>query len=212
MRYIKLNKKKYNIMSKKTFKLVFLGDSSVGKSSLIKQKIQQKFDEFSEPTIGAAFISTQLNLNENIINLQIWDTAGQERYRSLAPMYYRGAHVTIVVFSLTSRDSFNGAKLWIKKLYENNKNTLIFFVGNKLDLVNSDDSKRQISFNEAENYAKTNQLFYSETSAKSGDNINNLFLDIAKELDKIKIDVTKNNVLFPHKFEHKKYRYTSCCN
>ena len=201
-------------MSKKTFKLVFLGDSSVGKSSLIKQKIQQRFDEFAEPTIGAAFISTQVNFDDTTITLQIWDTAGQERYKSLAPMYYRGAHVSIVVFSLTSRDSFNGAKLWIKELYENNKNTIIFLVGNKLDLVTINKNKRIISLNEAEQYALTNKLFYFETSAKSGDNVNDLFLVIAKELDKVNLDEIDKNIVYPAKINTKKYRYGSnnCCN
>ena len=153
-------------MSQKTFKLVFLGDSSVGKSSVITRKVHDKFDEYSEPTIGAAFLSISIKVDDSNVNLQIWDTAGQERYKSLAPMYYRGAHAAVIVYDITSYDSFKGATFWVKELYNNNSKSIIFLVGNKIDKKET----RKVKEEEAINYSVLNNLKYFEVSAKNGDN------------------------------------------
>ena len=102
-------------------KIVLIGDPCVGKTAVAHRLCNNGFNEVYNSTIGVDFFSLSTRVKDDIIKTHIWDTAGQERYRSLAPMYYRGANVTIVVFSLTCRDSFNGAKLWIKELYKNNK-------------------------------------------------------------------------------------------
>ncbi|GMI31176.1 hypothetical protein TrRE_jg11447 [Triparma retinervis] len=102
------------------FKLVLLGDTAVGKSCLVVRFVRDEFFEFQEPTIGAAFLTQSVQLDSSVVKFEIWDTAGQERYRSLAPMYYRGASAAIVVFDLSNKESYNGAKSWVKAYAEEN--------------------------------------------------------------------------------------------
>merc|ERR1712137_340787 len=90
------------------FKLVLLGDSAVGKSSLVLRFVRGQFFEYQESTIGAAFLTQTVALNDTTVKFEIWDTAGQERYHSLAPMYYRGAAAAIVVYDITNRTHSNG--------------------------------------------------------------------------------------------------------
>ncbi|MEE8478850.1 MAG: GTP-binding protein, partial [Candidatus Neomarinimicrobiota bacterium] len=115
-------------------KVVFLGDTSVGKSCLAVRFVRNDFFEFQEPTIGAAFLSKTMTYNNKRYKFEIWDTAGQERYRSLAPMYYRGARAAVIVYDITHEDSFKGAKSWIRELKKKTSNCLIILVGNKIDL------------------------------------------------------------------------------
>ena len=98
------------------YKVVFLGESSVGKSSIVIRFVRNEFLEVQEPTIGAAFFTKSIMLDKGNIKMEIWDTAGQERYRSLAPMYYRGAKVAFVVYDITNKDSFFKASFVTKKL------------------------------------------------------------------------------------------------
>lgn len=163
------------------YKLVLLGDSSVGKSCLVAQFVRGEFHDFQEPTIGAAFLTAQLALDDsssNTIRLEIWDTAGQERYRSLAPMYYRGAAAAIVVFDLTSQESFNGAKSWVKELQRRgDANVIIALAGNKIDVEG-----RVVEKEEATAFAEENGIIYMETSAKTAQNVRELFLAVARKL------------------------------
>ncbi len=163
------------------FKLVLLGDSAVGKSCLVVRFVRDEFFEYEEPTIGAAFLTQTVQDPENkvTVKFEIWDTAGQERYRSLAPMYYRGAAAAIVVFDITKRDSFNGARSWVKELQKRgDMNVVIALAGNKCD----QESKRRVETEEAAQYAKENDIIFMETSAKENINVRNLFLEIAKKL------------------------------
>jgi len=123
------------------FKLVLLGDSAVGKSSLVLRFVRGQFFEYQESTIGAAFLTQTVALNDTTVKFEIWDTAGQERYHSLAPMYYRGAAAAIVVYDITNRDTFQRAKQWVKELQrQGNPNIVIALSGNKSDLA----SKRKV--------------------------------------------------------------------
>ncbi|KAH0854225.1 hypothetical protein HID58_090098, partial [Brassica napus] len=97
-------------------KLVLLGDVGAGKSSLVLRFVKDQFVEFQESTIGAAFFSQTLAVNDATVKFEIWDTAGQERYHSLAPMYYRGAAAAIIVFDITNQASFERAKKWVQEL------------------------------------------------------------------------------------------------
>ncbi|ELR20725.1 Ras family protein [Acanthamoeba castellanii str. Neff] len=99
-------------------KLVLLGESGVGKSTLVIRFVKGKFNEFQESTIGAAFLTQTVVVDDTTVKFEIWDTAGQERYNSLAPMYYRGSHGAIVVYDITSSTSFERAKMWINELRE----------------------------------------------------------------------------------------------
>lgn len=163
------------------FKLVLLGDSAVGKSCLVVRFVRDEFFEFQEPTIGAAFLTQTVTLDDSTVKFEIWDTAGQERYRSLAPMYYRGAAAAIVVFDITKKDSFNGAKSWVKELQRRgDPNVVIALAGNKADM----ESKRKVQTEEAQQYALDSDIIYMETSAKTALNVRNLFVEIAKKLPK----------------------------
>jgi len=160
------------------FKLVLLGDASVGKSCLVVRFAKGEFYEYQEPTIGAAFMTQTVSLNTEVVKFEIWDTAGQERYKSLAPMYYRGAAAAVIVFDITSKESFDAAKSWVSELQSTD--TLIALAGNKSDL----EATRTVEREAAKAYAEQAGILYMETSAKSGQNVNELFREIAVRLPK----------------------------
>ncbi|CCI45927.1 unnamed protein product [Albugo candida] len=164
------------------FKLVLLGDTAVGKSCLVVRFVRNEFFEYQEPTIGAAFLTQTVDLDEEVmVKFEIWDTAGQERYRSLAPMYYRGAAAAVVVYDVTNKDSFIGAKSWVKELQRRgDPNVVIALAGNKADL----ESRRKVDSEEARQYALDNDILHLETSAKTANNVQDLFVAIAKRLPK----------------------------
>jgi Ras-related protein Rab-5C len=188
------------------FKLVLLGDSAVGKSCLVVRFVRDEFFEFQEPTIGAAFLTQTVTLPDATVKFEIWDTAGQERYRSLAPMYYRGAAAAIVVFDITKKDSFNGAKSWVKELQRRgDPNVVIALAGNKSDL----EAKRKVQTEEVLAYAQDggNDIIYMETSAKTATNVRNLFVEIAKKLPKTPIVTERESFpIVPPKKDSKR-----CC-
>ncbi|KFO97531.1 Ras-related protein Rab-5C [Calypte anna] len=156
------------------FKLVLLGESAVGKSSLVLRFVKGQFHEYQESTIGAAFLTQTVCLDDTTVKFEIWDTAGQERYHSLAPMYYRGAQAAIV-------DTFVRAKNWVKELQRQaSPNIVIALAGNKADLA----TKRAVDFQDAQTYADDNSLLFMETSAKTAMNVNEIFMAIAKKLPK----------------------------
>jgi small GTP-binding protein len=164
------------------FKVVLLGESAVGKSSLVLRFVKGQFHEYQESTIGAAFLTQTICIDDTTVKFEIWDTAGQERYHSLAPMYYRGAQAAIIVYDITSQDSFVRAKTWVKELQRQaSANIVIALAGNKADLANG---KRAVAFEEAQTYADENSLLFMETSAKTAQNVNEIFLAIAKKLPK----------------------------
>lgn len=163
------------------FKLVLLGESAVGKSSLVLRFVKGQFHEYQESTIGAAFLTQTVLVDDTTVKFEIWDTAGQERYHSLAPMYYRGAQVAIVVFDITSQDTFARAKTWVKELQRQaSPNIIIALAGNKSDLAD----KRVVEVEEAQAYADENGLLFMETSAKTASNVNEIFMAIARKLPK----------------------------
>jgi len=163
------------------FKLVLLGESAVGKSSLVLRFVKGQFHEYQESTIGAAFLTQTVMLDDITVKFEIWDTAGQERYHSLAPMYYRGAQAAIVVYDITNQETFARAKTWVKELQRQaSPNIVIALAGNKSDLA----AKRMVDHDEAYAYADENGLLFMETSAKTAMNVTDIFLAIAKKLPK----------------------------
>ncbi|RMD43902.1 hypothetical protein DV735_g1243, partial [Chaetothyriales sp. CBS 134920] len=166
------------------FKLVLLGESAVGKSSLVLRFVKDQFDDYRESTIGAAFLTQTIALDETTtVKFEIWDTAGQERYKSLAPMYYRNANCAVVVYDITQASSLDKAKSWVKELQRQaNENIVIALAGNKVDIVTENPDKRAIQTADAEAYAKEAGLLFFETSAKTATNVKELFTAIAKKL------------------------------
>ncbi|KAK3905065.1 MICOS complex subunit MIC60 [Staphylotrichum tortipilum] len=147
-------------------------------------RIPDQFDSYRESTIGAAFLTQTISLDENTtVKFEIWDTAGQERYKSLAPMYYRNANCAVVVYDITQATSLDKAKSWVKELQRQaNENIIIALAGNKLDLVTEQPDKRAIETADAEAYAREAGLLFFETSAKTAENVQELFTAIAKKL------------------------------
>jgi len=143
--------------------------------------LKKQFFEYHESTIGAAFLTPTVAVNDFVVKFGIWDTAGQERYHSLAPMYYRGAASAIVVYDITNRQSFVRAKSWVKELQrQGNPNIVIALAGNKLDL----QDQRKVEVDEAKSYADDNGIMFMETSAKTNHNVTELFKAIARKLPK----------------------------
>ncbi|CDO73136.1 hypothetical protein BN946_scf185007.g191 [Trametes cinnabarina] len=160
------------------FKLVLLGESAVGKSSLVLRFVKDQFDDYRESTIGAAFLTQTVTLeDQTIVKFEIWDTAGQERYK--APMYYRNANCAVVVYDITQASSLEKAKSWIRELQRQaDPSIVIALCGNKLDLA----ARRQVTQEEAKKYAEEEGLMWAETSAKTGEGVSEVFTAIAKKL------------------------------
>ena len=130
------------------FKLVLLGEEAVGKTSLSAKFVKDEFPEGTDVArmFGPCFLTRTFEQDEARVTFDIWDTAGQERYRSVAPMYYRGAQAALVVYDITSKSSFRGAKIWVDKVKaENNNKTVIAIAGNKADL----DLIREVEYEQA---------------------------------------------------------------
>jgi len=157
-------------------KIVFLGESAVGKTSVVTRKSRNEFFEFNEPTIGAAFQTVAGTVEGKKVQLEIWDTAGQCRYRSLAPMYYRGATAAVVVYDVTNPESLIEAKVWMEELTTRvGDKCSIFLVGNKSDLEHRVKESAVVDIIEEYTASEINHI---EVSAKTGAGIENLFNDI----------------------------------
>ena len=154
------------------FKLIFLGDQYVGKSSILNRFYQDKFEEDYQATIGLDFHSKNVNVNGTTVRLLLYDTAGQEKFKSLIPMYIRDANIIIVVYDISNKDSFVHTEHWVNETKDLKREDAIFIlVGNKLDL----EENRVVTKKEAEDYATEKGFLFHEVSAKTGDQIQELF-------------------------------------
>ena len=160
------------------FKVVFLGDSSVGKSNIISKYKLNEFNRNSKSTVGVEFYSKIITQNNKNIKIQIWDTAGQERFKSITKSYYKGAKGAIIVYDITRRATFENVQEWVKdtKTMGDNTHLVLMLVGNKCDLVN----ERQVSTEEGKKEAEMNGMAFMETSALDGTNITEAFELMAK--------------------------------
>ena len=163
-----------------TFKVVILGDSGVGKTSLVKYEIKNSFVKSSDSTIIFEHSFKNFSVMGKNVRLQIWDTCGKEMYRSSVQNFYRSALCIFVVFSLETLDSLDKVNQWIEEIKENNnEDSILVLVGNKSDLT----PKRRIEREEIEQYCKNNGIEdYFETSAKSGENVHEVFKMVVNKL------------------------------
>ena len=165
------------------FKIVLIGDTSVGKTNILSKYLSDEFDPESKATVGVEFGTKNFKIENNIVKVQIWDTAGQERYRSITNAYYKGAKGSLLVYDITNRKSFDNLDKWISDLKTNGDSSLsIVLLGNKSDLEN----QRQISIEEGKNKAAFFNVAFMETSALNGNNIEKAF-------DELISDVYKNH-------------------
>jgi small GTP-binding protein len=166
-------------------KVIVLGDSGVGKSAIVQRYTSNKFDDFYDTTIGIDFASRNVILDNIKAKIQIWDTAGQERFRSLTKSYMRGTRCAILIFDVCDRQTFLNIESWIGDLNEtcDQYNVIKLLIGNKIDLKED----RVVSRAEADKYAKKHGMLYTETSAKTGNNIetsiNSVVADVLSIVD-----------------------------
>ena len=156
-----------------------LGETEVGKTSIVLRYSDDKFHEDKIATIGIDFKIKIIRKGNEVIKVSIYDTAGEERFKTLIKHYYRGANGILLIFDLTKKSTFDKLNIWLEDLRENSDNIdnlYIHLIGNKNDL----EEQRAISFEEATNFAKKNKLPYMEVSAKTGKNIKNLFDEVIK--------------------------------
>jgi Ras-related protein Rab-2A len=165
------------------FKYIIIGDSGVGKSCLLLQFTDKRFEPVHDLTIGVEFGARMINKNDKQIKLQIWDTAGQESFRSITRSYYRGATGALLVYDVTRRETFDHLQSWLEDAKQNSNTTMtIMLIGNKCDL----ESKRQVSPEEGQAFAAEHDLVFLETSAKTAHNVDDAFMKTADAIfDKI---------------------------
>ena len=161
------------------FKYIIIGDTGVGKSCLLLQFTDKRFRHDHDLTIGVEFGSRMLRLEDKEIKLQIWDTAGQESFRSITRSYYRGAAGALLVYDITRRDTFSHLSNWLQDARENgNPDMVITLVANKTDL----DSRRTVSTEEGQKFARENNLIFLEASAKTNSNVEEAFESTARNI------------------------------
>lgn len=201
------------------FKILLLGDSGVGKSSIILRYIDNMFSSNLMNSIGVDFKLKNINVDNKKVKLQIWDTAGQERFRTITTSYYKGAQAIIIVYDVTEKDSFDHLKNWLSDIDKFAKEGVMkILVGNKCDL----EQKRVVQQEEGREFARKLNIEFLETSAKDSHNINELFISTTKcfiskqnqpSLTKSAINFTGDGVMInPQAMEkEKKKDKKSCC-
>ena len=172
------------------YKVLLLGDSTVGKTCILLKYTDKVFQDIHMMTIGLDYRLKAMKLkNGKDVKLQIWDTAGQDRFRSITKNFYRGSHGIILIYDVTSLKTFENIKSWVTQIHEEiSDKVVIYLVGNKVDK----EEERKVSTAEGKKLADELGLPFIETSAKTGDNIENLFSDMIEDLDKEFGNIQKN--------------------
>ena len=172
------------------FKVLLIGNSSVGKSSLLLRFVDNQWSDLFVPTIGVDFKIRTMEIDNKNVKLQIWDTAGQERFKNITASYYRGAHGIFVVYDISDTVSFKNINNWLIEIEKNaNKNVYKILVGNKCDL----EDKRTVSYQQGKELAETYGMQFIETSAKSNTNVDEAFHLLGKEVMKLSLNDKEKN-------------------
>ena len=185
-----------------SIKVVLLGESAVGKTSIITRFVENKFKQDTMSSLSANFVSKKIEIGNNkSIKFDIWDTAGQEKYRALAKIFYQDSKIVILVYDITNKNSFNELKnYWYEKVKENSSSDIIFAIaGNKCDLY----EKEEVEKTEGEKFAKEIGAIFHETSALNSNGINELFTDIAMKFSSPNISSDNNSVENNKEDKHK---------
>ena len=198
------NEKGYNMI----FKIVLIGDTSVGKTNILSKYLSNEFDPDSKATVGVEFGTKDFKIEDNIVKVQIWDTAGQERYRSITNAYYKGAKGSLLVYDITNPKSFENLEKWISDLKTNGEeNISIVLLGNKSDL----ESERKITTEQGKEKAEFYKFAFMETSALNGNNIEQAFNELIGDVYKnhhelfekqAKVEITDKAVNLENKDEN----------
>lgn len=160
-------------------KVVIVGSQGVGKTSLVTRYETKCFNKATSSTIGASFSNVEILVDDTKVKMQVWDTAGQERFRSMAPMYYRGANAAVLVYDLTNFESFTDVKSWAHELQSRVEGELMLVVvGNKTDLA----TERRVETDTAKKYAKSIEASFFETSALDNTGVQEMFSAVAKRM------------------------------
>ena len=171
------------------FKVLLLGNSDVGKSSLLLRYVDSVWNDAFVPTIGVDFKVKTLTINEKKVKMQIWDTAGQERFRTVVSTYFRGAHGILLLYDVTNRDSFKNLESWLIEIEKNAKEKVLkILIGNKCDL----GEDREITIEEGKAFALRNGMEFMETSAKMNTNVTEAFETLGKLM--IEFNSKSNNL------------------
>lgn len=162
-----------------TFKFLLVGNSSVGKTCIVRRLCHNDFDEGSAPTIGVDFLAHTMEIDDTVVTLHIWDTAGQEKYQDMGKAYYRNAMGVLLIFSLTDHGSFEDLSKWQEQVIRYcSPKTPIIIVGNKGDLID----EKEVSDEEVRNFAESRGLEYIESSAKTNKNVEEAFYRITRQV------------------------------
>jgi len=162
----------------KHIKLVLLGNSGVGKSSIIDRYINKRHNDLGEATVGVGYYHHKLKLSTGtLLDLDIWDTGGQERYRALLPLYYREATVALVCYDVSNYPSFEACEYWYRELKRAEPDCVLFLIGNKTDIPT-----KRVDSAFAADYARARNMHWTETSARAGTGVAELFTAVATAL------------------------------
>ena len=173
------------------FKVVFVGDDTVGKTQIVSKFVGKKFDESYQPTVGVEFATKVVEVKKKKIILQLWDTAGLEKFRSITQAYYKNSKLIVLVYAVNDKNSFDNISKWVEEVKTQNKDVKFLLVGNKCDL----EEKRQVSIKDGEDWANANNMKFIEVSAKTGVGISDdMFNSIIKELlEEVKKEENNNH-------------------